>query len=134
MLNQGLAKEYGGTFNLRFDDTNPQKEKEEFVDSISKDVEWICGEKPPVYFASNYFDDMYECALKLIRKGKAYVCDLSAEEIREYRGTLKEPGKDSPYRNRSVEENLTLFEGMKNGEFEDGSRVQRLICPRRTLT
>ena len=82
LLNQGLAKEYGGTFNLRFDDTNPQKEKEEFVDSISKDVEWICGEKPPVYFASNYFDDMYECALKLIRKGKAYVCDLSAEEIR----------------------------------------------------
>ena len=125
LLNQGLAKEYGGTFNLRFDDTNPQKEKEEFVDSISKDVEWICGEKPPVYFASNYFDDMYECALKLIRKGKAYVCDLSAEEIREYRGTLKEPGKDSPYRNRSVEENLTLFEGMKNGEFEDGSRVLR---------
>ena len=102
-----------------------QKEKEEFVDSISKDVEWICGEKPPVYFASNYFDDMYECALKLIRKGKAYVCDLSAEEIREYRGTLKEPGKDSPYRNRSVEENLSLFEGMKNGEFEDGSRVLR---------
>lgn len=125
LLNQGLAKEYGGTFNLRFDDTNPQKEKEEFVDSISKDVEWICGEKPPVYFASNYFDDMYECALKLIRKGKAYVCDLSAEEIREYRGTLKEPGKDSPYRNRSVEENLSLFEGMKNGEFEDGSRVLR---------
>lgn len=125
LLNQGLAKEYGGTFNLRFDDTNPQKEKEEFVDSISKDVEWICGEKPPVYFASNYFDDMYECALKLIRKGKAYVCDLSAEEIREYRGTLKEPGKDSPYRNRSVEENLTLFEGMKNGEFEDGSCVLR---------
>ena len=95
------------------------------MDSISKDVEWICGEKPPVYFASNYFDDMYECALKLIRKGKAYVCDLSAEEIREYRGTLKEPGKDSPYRNRSVEENLSLFEGMKNGEFEDGSRVLR---------
>lgn len=125
LLNLGLAKEYGGTFNLRFDDTNPQKEKEEFVDSISKDVEWICGEKPPVYFASNYFDDMYECALKLIRKGKAYVCDLSAEEIREYRGTLKEPGKDSPYRNRSVEENLTLFEGMKNGEFEDGSCVLR---------
>ena len=79
--------EYGGTFYLRFDDTNPQKEKEEFVDSISKDVEWICGEKPPVYFASNYFDDMYESALKLIRKGKAYVCDLSAEEIREYIGT-----------------------------------------------
>ena len=125
ILNSGLAKEYGGTFHLRFDDTNPQKEKEEFVDSISKDVEWICGEKPPVYFASNYFDDMYECALKLIRKGKAYVCDLSAEEIREYRGTLKEPGKDSPYRNRSVEENLTLFEGMKNGEFEDGSCVLR---------
>lgn len=125
LLNQGLAKEYKGTFNLRFDDTNPQKEKEEFVESISRDVEWICGEKPPVYFASDYFDKMYECAVKLIQKGKAYVCDLSADEIREYRGTLKETGKNSPYRDRSIEENLELFEGMKNGECEDGSRVLR---------
>ena len=112
LLNQGLAREYNGTFNLRFDDTNPQKEKEEFVQSIEKDVEWICGEKPPVYFASQYFDKMYECALLLIKKGKAFVCDLSPEEIREYRGTLKEPGKNSPYRDRSVEENLALFEAM----------------------
>ena len=125
LLNQGLAREYNGTFNLRFDDTNPQKEKEEFVQSIEKDVEWICGEKPPVYFASQYFDKMYECALLLIKKGKAFVCDLSPEEIREYRGTLKEPGKNSPYRERSVEENLALFEAMKNGECEDGSRVLR---------
>lgn len=125
LLNQGLANEYKGTFNLRFDDTNPQKEEAEFVRSISEDVAWICGGQPPVYFASDYFDKMYECALKLIRKGKAFVCDLSAEEIREYRGTLKEPGKDSPYRNRSVEENLTLFEEMKNGKCEDGSRVLR---------
>ena len=125
LLNQGLAREYNGTFNLRFDDTNPQKEKEEFVQSIEKDVEWICGEKPPVYFASQYFDKMYECALLLIKKGKAFVCDLSPEEIREYRGTLKEPGKNSPYRDRSVEENLALFEAMKNGECEDGSRVLR---------
>lgn len=125
LLNQGLAREYNGTFNLRFDDTNPQKEKEEFVQSIEKDVEWICGEKPPVYFASQYFDKMYECAILLIKKGKAFVCDLSPEEIREYRGTLKEPGKNSPYRDRSVEENLALFEAMKNGECEDGSRVLR---------
>lgn len=126
LLNQGLAKKYGGTFNLRFDDTNPQKEKEEFVESILEDVKWICGgEKPPVYFASDYFDQMYECALKLIRKGKAYVCDLSPDEIREYRGTLKEPGKDSPYRERSVEENLTLFQKMKDGEYKDGEKVLR---------
>ncbi len=125
ILNQNLAKRYGGKFNLRFDDTNPQKEKEEFVDSITRDVEWICGEKPPVYFASDYFDKMYECALYLIRKGKAYVCDLSADEIREYRGTLTEPGKESPYRNRSIEENLRLFEDMKNDKCEDGSRVLR---------
>lgn len=125
VLNQSLAKEYGGRFNLRFDDTNPTKEDVEFVESIKKDVEWICGEMPPVYFASGYFDDMYECAIKLIKKGKAYVCDLSPEEIREYRGTLKEPGKNSPYRDRSVEENLELFEKMKNGEFEDGSKVLR---------
>ena len=125
ILNQGLAKQYHGTFNLRFDDTNPQKEKEEFVHSIMADVEWICGEKPPVYFASGYFQQMYECAVKLIRKGKAYVCDLSPEEIRQYRGTLKEPGKNSPYRDRSVEENLKLFEDMKNGKCEDGSHVLR---------
>lgn len=126
LLNQGLAKKYGGTFNLRFDDTNPQKEKEEFVESILEDVKWICGgEKPPVYFASDYFDQMYECAVKLIRKGKAYVCDLSPEEIREYRGTLTEPGKDSPYRERSVEENLMLFQKMKDGEYKDGEKVLR---------
>lgn len=125
LLNQGLAKEYKGTFNLRFDDTNPQKEKEEFVQSITRDVEWICGEKPPVYFASDYFDKMYECAVHLIKKGKAFVCDLSPDEIREYRGTLTEPGKNSPYRDRSVEENLKLFEEMKNGQCEDGSRVLR---------
>ena len=126
LLNYGLAKEYHGVFNLRFDDTNPTKEKTEFVESILNDVKWICGEKElPVYFASNYFDQMYEAAIKLIKKGKAYVCDLSAEEIKEYRGTLTEPGKDSPYRNRSIEENLDLFERMKNGEFEDGSKVLR---------
>lgn len=125
VLNQGLAKEYGGTFNLRFDDTNPQKEKEEYVQSITEDVAWICGEEPTVYFASNYYGQMYEYACKLIRKGKAYVCDLSADEIREYRGTLKEPGKNSPYRDRSIEENLKLFEDMKNGACEDGSRVLR---------
>ena len=116
ILNQGLAKQYNGTFNLRFDDTNPQKEKEEFVNSIIEDVEWICGSRPPVYFASEYFEQMYECAVKLIRKGKAYVCDLSPEEIREYRGTLTEPGKNSPYRDRTVEENLDLFEEMRSGK------------------
>ena len=126
LLNQGLAKKYNGTFNLRFDDTNPTKEKEEFVNSILEDVVWICGgEKPPVYFASNYFDKMYECAVKLIKKGKAYVCDLTPDEIREYRGTLTEPGKNSPYRDRSVEENLELFTKMKNGEFKDGEKVLR---------
>ena len=126
LLNQGLAKKYNGTFNLRFDDTNPTKEKEEFVNSILEDVVWICGgEKPPVYFASNYFDQMYECAVKLIKKGKAYVCDLTPDEIREYRGTLTEPGKNSPYRDRSVEENLELFTKMKSGEFKDGEKVLR---------
>lgn len=126
ILNSGLAKEYNGTFNLRFDDTNPMKEKSEYVNSILEDVKWLgadFGEK--IYYASDYFDAMYEGAVKLIKKGKAYVCDLSAEEIREYRGTLKEPGKESPYRNRSIEENLDLFERMKNGEFEDGSKVLR---------
>ncbi len=125
VLNQGIAKEYGGVFHLRFDDTNPTKEKEEFVESIRADVEWICGEKSPVFFASDYFDEMYRCAVLLIKKGKAYVCDLTADEIRAYRGTLTEPGKDSPYRNRTVEENLDLFERMKNGEFADGKKVLR---------
>lgn len=127
LLNYGLAKKYNGTFNLRFDDTNPMKEDTEFVDSIRKDVEWICGEDniTNVYFASDYFDKMYEGAIKLIKKGKAYVDDLSAEQIREYRGTLTEPGKNSPYRDRSIEENLELFEKMRAGECEDGSRVLR---------
>lgn len=126
LLNSGLAKKYNGTFNLRFDDTNPMKEKSEYVESILEDVRWLgvdFGDK--IYYASDYFDAMYEGAVKLIKKGKAFVCDLSADEIREYRGTLKEPGKESPYRNRSVEENLDLFERMKNGEFPDGSKVLR---------
>ncbi len=126
LLNYGLAQEYNGKFNLRFDDTNPTKEKIEFVDSIRKDVEWLGADyEDRLYFASDYFEKMYEAAIVLIKKGKAYVCDLSPEEIRAYRGTLTEPGKDSPYRNRSVEENLDLFERMKNGEFEDGSKVLR---------
>ena len=126
LLNYGLAQKYNGVFNLRFDDTNPTKEKTEFVESIIKDVEWLGAKyEGEVRFASNYFQEMYEAAVKLIKKGKAFVCDLSAEEIREYRGTLKEPGKESPYRNRSIEENLALFEGMKNGEYPDGSKVLR---------
>ncbi|MDE6023893.1 MAG: glutamine--tRNA ligase/YqeY domain fusion protein [Lachnospiraceae bacterium] len=126
LLNYGLAKEYGGTFNFRFDDTNPTKEKTEFVESIISDIKWLgadFGDK--VYFASDYFDDMYEAAKKLIKKGKAYVCDLTPDEIRQYRGTLTEPGKNSPYRNRTVEENLQLFEDMKDGKFEDGAKVLR---------
>ena len=126
LLNYGLAQKYHGKFNMRFDDTNPTKEKVEFVESIKKDIEWLGADwEDRLYFASDYFDQMYEAAIKLIKKGKAFVCDLSAEEIREYRGTLTEPGKESPYRNRSVEENLDLFERMKNGEFEDGSKVLR---------
>lgn len=126
LLNYGLAKKYGGRFNLRFDDTNPTKEKTEFVHSIIEDVEWLGAKYDgEVLFASNYFEQMYEAAVMLIKKGKAYVCDLTAEQIREYRGTLTEPGKDSPYRDRSIEENLDLFERMKNGEFEDGSKVLR---------
>lgn len=126
LLNYGLAKEYGGQFNLRFDDTNPTKEKEEFVDSIVKDVEWLGADfRGEILYASNYFDQMYEAAIKLINKGKAYVDDLSAEEIREYRGTLTEPGKNSPYRDRSIEENLQLFTDMKDGKFEDGAKVLR---------
>ena len=126
LLNYGLAVKYGGQFNLRFDDTNPTKEKEEFVNSIVEDVKWLGADfRGEGLFASNYFDKMYEAAVFLIKKGKAYVCDLSADEIREYRGTLTEPGKNSPYRDRSVEENLALFEAMKNGEFEDGAKVLR---------
>ena len=126
LLNYGLAQKYHGKFNMRFDDTNPTKEKVEFVESIKKDIEWLGADwEDRLYFASDYFDQMYEAAVKLIKKGKAFVCDLSVEEIREYRGTLTEPGKESPYRNRSVEENLDLFERMKNGEFEDGSKVLR---------
>ena len=126
LLNYGLAKEYGGQFNMRFDDTNPTKEKVEFVDSIKADVEWLGAEwNGDVLFASDYFPQMYEAAVKLIKKGKAYVDDLSAEEIRKYRGTLTEPGKESPYRNRSVEENLQLFEEMKEGKYADGTKVLR---------
>ncbi len=126
LLNYGLAQEYHGQFNLRFDDTNPTKEDIEFVESIKKDVEWLGADwEDRLFFASSYFDQMYEYAVKLIKKGKAYVCDLTPDEIREYRGTLTQPGKNSPYRDRSVEENLELFENMKNGMYEDGSRVLR---------
>ena len=126
LLNAGLAKEYNGKFNMRFDDTNPTKEKSEFVESIKADIKWLGADwEDRLFFASNYFDQMYEAAIKLIKKGKAFVCDLTAEQIREYRGTLTEPGKNSPYRDRSVEENLDLFERMKNGEFEDGTKVLR---------
>lgn len=126
LLNYGLAKKYGGKFNLRFDDTNPTKEKLEFVESIKADVKWLGADwEDRLYFASNYFDQMYEAAVTLIKKGKAYVSDLNADQIREYRGTLTEPGKEDPYASRSVDENLALFEGMKNGECEDGSRVLR---------
>ena len=126
LLNYGLSQEYNGKFNLRFDDTNPTKEKIEFVESIQADVKWLGADwEDRLFFASNYFDQMYEAAIKLIKKGKAFVCDLTAEQIREYRGTLTEPGKNSPYRDRSVEENLDLFERMKNGEFENGTKVLR---------
>ncbi|HIT12833.1 MAG TPA: glutamine--tRNA ligase/YqeY domain fusion protein [Candidatus Scatomonas merdigallinarum] len=126
LLNYGLAKKYGGQFNMRFDDTNPTKERTEFVESIKEDIRWLGADwGDHLYFASNYFEQMYEAAEKLIRKGKAFVCDLSAEEIREYRGTLTEPGKESPYRNRGVEENLDLFRRMRAGEFPDGSKVLR---------
>lgn len=126
LLNYGLAKEYGGKFNLRFDDTNPTKEKTEFVESIIEDVKWLGADfEDRLFFASNYFEQMYECAVLLIKKGKAFVCDLSAEEIREYRGDYNRPGKDSPYRNRSVEENLKLFEEMKEGKYKDGEKVLR---------
>ncbi len=126
LLNYGLAKKYGGKFNLRFDDTNPTKEKTEFVDSIIEDVKWVGGDfEDRLFFASDYFDQMYEAAVKLIKKGKAFVCDLTSDEIKEYRGSLTEPGKNSPYRDRSVEENLRLFEEMRDGKYPDGSKVLR---------
>ena len=126
LLNYGLAQKYHGKFNLRFDDTNPTKEKTEFVEAITADIEWLGADwEGRLFFASDYFDQMYEGAVKLIKKGKAYVSDLSAEQIREYRGTLTEPGKEDPYSTRSVEENLALFEDMKNGKFADGEKVLR---------
>lgn len=125
-LNYGLAKKYNGKFNLRFDDTNPSKEEQEYVDSIIEDVKWLGADfEDRIFFASDYFEQMYQWAVDLIKKGKAYVCDLSADEIREYRGTLTEPGKESPYRNRSIEENLDLFERMRKGEFPNGSKTLR---------
>ena len=126
LLNYGLAQKYGGKFNLRFDDTNPTKEKTEFVESIMDDVKWLGADfEDRLFFASNYFDQMYECAVFLIKKGKAFVCDLTADQIREYRGDFTTPGKESPYRNRSVEENLALFEEMKEGKYQDGEKVLR---------
>ena len=126
LLNAGLAKAYNGKFNMRFDDTNPPKEKSEFVESIKADIKWLGADwEDRLFFASDYFGQMYEAAVKLIKKGKAYVCDLTADQIREYRGTLKEPGKESPYRNRTVEENLQLFEEMKEGKYADGEKVLR---------
>ncbi|MDE6662387.1 MAG: glutamine--tRNA ligase/YqeY domain fusion protein [Lachnospiraceae bacterium] len=126
LLNYGLAKEYGGKFNMRFDDTNPTKEKNEFVESIKADVKWLGADfEDRLFFASDYFDEMYEGAVKLIKKGKAYISDLSAEEMREYRGTLTEPGKDDPNRDRSIDENLQMFEDMKNGKYEDGTKTLR---------
>jgi glutaminyl-tRNA synthetase len=124
-LNSGLAEEFKGRFNLRFDDTNPVKEDTEYVESIKEDVKWLGGNWDNIFFASNYFDTMYEKAVLLIKKGLAYVCDLTAEEMREYRGTLTEGGKESPYRNRTTEENLDLFERMRKGEFKDGEKVLR---------
>src|SRR5947209_18239686 len=124
-LDFGLADEFGGHTNLRFDDTNPEKEETEYVESIKQDVQWLGFHWDGLFYASDYFDQLYEWAIKLIKDGKAYVDDLSAEEIRKHRGTLTEPGKDSPYRNRSAEENLNLFERMGGGEFPDGSGVLR---------
>ncbi len=126
LLNYGMAKEYNGQFNMRFDDTNPTKEKSEFMDSIIEDVKWLGADYGDnLFHASDYFDQMYECAVKLIKKGKAYVSELTAEEMREYRGTLTEPGKNDPNRDRSIEENLKLFEDMKNGKVEDGAMTLR---------
>ena len=126
LLNYGLAEKYNGLFNMRFDDTNPTKEKVEFVNSQLEDIKWL-GAKwdDRLFYASDYFPQMYEAAIKLIKKGKAYVSDLSADEIREYRGTFDEPGKKDPYSDRSIEENLTLFNEMKKGKYEDGSKVLR---------
>ena len=126
LLNYGIAQEYGGKFNMRFDDTNPTKEKTEFVESILADIKWLGADwEDRLFFASDYFEQMYEGAVRLIKKGKAYVSDLTAEEMREYRGTLTEPGKNDPNRDRSVEENLDLFERMRNGEFADGEKTLR---------
>ena len=126
LLNYGLAKKYNGKFNMRFDDTNPTKERVEFVEAIKRDIQWLGADwEDRLFFASDYFEQMYEAAVKLIQKGKAFVCDLTAEEMRAYRGTLTEPGENSPYRDRSVEENLTLFENMKNGMYKDGEKVLR---------
>ena len=124
-LNFGIARDYNGTCNLRFDDTNPTKEEQEYVDSILEDVRWLGFQWNGLYYASDYFEQLYQFAILLIKKGKAYVCDLNADQIREYRGTLREPGKESPYRNRTVEENLDLFTRMRNGEYPDGSRTLR---------
>ena len=125
-LNYGIAKDYGGKFNLRFDDTNPLKEEQEYIDAIIADAAWLGADwEDRLLFASDYFEQLYDFAVRLIKAGKAYVDDLSPEEIREYRGTLTEPGKNSPYRDRSVEENLALFEGMRAGDYPDGSRVLR---------
>ena len=130
LLNYGLAQKYGGKFNLRFDDTNPTKEKTEFVESIMADVKWLGADfEDRLFFASNYFQQMYECAVLLIKKGKAFVCDLTADQIREYRGDFTTPGKESPYRNRSIEENLKLFEEMKEGKYQ---MVRRCFVPRLT--
>ena len=124
-LNFGLAREFGGKTNLRFDDTNPEKEEQEYVDSIMRDVHWLGFEWDGLHYASDYFDQLYEWAVKLIKDGKAYVDDLTADEIRKYRGTLTEPGKESPHRKRGPKENLDLFDRMRKGEFPDGSRVLR---------
>ena len=127
MINYETAKKYNGTFNLRYDDTNPAKEDMEYVDSIYRDLTWLIGEEPSggIFYGSDYFELCYEYAVKLIKDGKAYVCDLTADELKEYRGTLTTPGKNSPYRDRSIEENLDLFERMKRGEFPDGSKTLR---------
>ncbi len=126
LLNYGLAKEYNGEFHMRFDDTNPTKEKVEFVESIKADIKWLGADwKDHLYFASDYFDEMYEAAVKLIRKGKAYASDLSPDEIKEYRGTLTEPGKNDPNRDRPIEESLQIFEDMKAGKYKDGEMVIR---------
>ena len=125
-LNFGLAAEFGGKCNLRFDDTNPCKEETEYVESIIADVRWLGFDwEDRLFYASDYFDQLYEWAIQLIKAGKAYVCDLTADQVRDYRGTLTEPGRESPYRDRSVEENLDLFERMRAGEFPDGARTLR---------